>query len=494
MAQEIELKLVVTTEAAAVLARDFVPAEGTDVVKQHAVYFDTPDHRLFEQGASLRIRRSGRKRVQTVKLDAAKGAGLFARPEWEQPVRSDVPVLDATTPIAAMLGEQADMLAPVFTVAVERLRWLVETEEAAIELVLDRGSVTAEAQISHVCEVELELKRGDPAALFALARRIGAIVPVRLGVLTKSERGYALLAAAVDGSGPDAVKAGPVSLDRAMTTADAFQAIVRACLRQYRLNETILLETRAPEALHQARVALRRLRSALRIFTPLVGKSDAARFSGELRWLAQVMGTARDLDVLAKTAAAADISDIARDRIATARHTAYDAVEAALQSPRVLTTMLDLMAWTTVGLWLTAADRETVRTMPARRFAAKALRRRRKAVKTGGTSLKALPDEDRHAVRKAAKTLRYAAEFFAGLFDGGQQRRRHAAFVSALEKLQDRLGTMNDVATRPALLARLDLCDTNDAGVLLAPRRPRKRARAAARAHDALLARKRFWR
>lgn len=489
MAQEVELKLVLAAEDADTLAANLFAEDAAKPAKMHAIYFDTPDHDLAVQGASLRIRRTGRKRIQTVKVNGAKGAGLFARPEWEQPVADDQPVLDDTTPIAALLGGAVDRLAPVFVVVTERRTLMIEDADAEIELVLDRGAVSMGDRRSVVCEVELELKRGDPAALFGLARRIAGIVPMRLGVLTKSERGYNLLAAA-----PMAFKAEPLALRADLSTVDALQAIMRACLRQYRLNETILLERRAPEALHQARVALRRLRSALGIFRRVLGKRDSARFRADLGWLAQVLGHARDLDVLVAAAADKPGPGVVFDALEVARDDAYAAVGETLASPRALTMMLDLAEWLATGDWATAAQTQALREMPARQFAADALRRRRKAIKTGGKSLKTLRDAQRHEVRKAAKTLRYSAEFFAGLFGGNAARRRHAKFLAALETLQDRLGALNDRATAPALLRSLGLMDSEGASALLDHRKRGKQIRAAAGAHEALLDRKPFWR
>ena len=192
MGEEIEMKLEMTPGDADSLEASGLLLGAPEIAEQRSVYFDTPDHALSKVGFSLRIRRWGKKCIQTIKADGTSAAGLFVRTEWEQPVKGEAPILDYTTPILTLLGDAADSIAPVFEVCVERRTWMIDEDGAKIELVLDRGEVVAGERRSPVCEVELELKDGDPDALFALARRIDAIAPARIGVLTKADRGYAL--------------------------------------------------------------------------------------------------------------------------------------------------------------------------------------------------------------------------------------------------------------------------------------------------------------
>ena len=97
-------------------------------------------------------------------------------------------------------------------------------------------------------------------------------------------------------------------------------------------------------------------------------------------------------------------------------------------------------------------------------------------------------------MRKAAKKLRYATEFFAGLYDQKREKRRHKRFVSALETLQDRLGVLNDHAGTPELLGRLGLAGEPDAAALVGKGPDPRLVEAAAEDYDALVDAKRFWR
>lgn len=484
MADETELKLeLVPAAAAMLLASDLLPAARSSGRLQ-AIYFDTVDHRLAKAGLSLRIRRSGRRRVQTVKADGGMAAGLFARREWERTVADDVPVIGDATPIPALLGADMALVVPVFVVKVVRTTWDIVDGDTRIELVLDQGQVIVGARQAPVCEIELELKAGDPAALFHHARRIAERVPMRLGVLSKAERGYALAGPAAGAFG-----AVPIALPVDSDTAQAFRPVVLAGLRQFRLNEPLVADGGA-EAVHQARVALRRVRSAFRLFAPIVGDGAGVALRRELRWLTAELGKVRDLDVVLAHPGAGT----AGDRLRAERAVALDHLVAVLDSARVRTLLFDLAQWISDGGWLRRPDGEGVRDGPARSHAIVMLDRYRRKVKRGGRDLARIDDDARHALRKDARTLRHAAEFFAGLFPSKRGMRRHRRFVRRLEALQDRLGLLNDQATMPGVLARIGIAEGPEASALLAGGGGRRRVRAAAEAWDAVMAAKRFWR
>lgn len=483
MADEVELKLEIASEDAGKFEASGLVAGAPKKMRQISTYFDTPDHDVANAGFSLRIRRSGKKRVQTIKADGDSAAGLFIRSEWERATENDTPILDYATPLPSLLGDKIDAIAPAFEVEIDRQSWVIDEGGATIELVLDRGEVVVGERRSPVCEIELELKSGDPAALFAFARRIDAVVPIRLGVLSKSERGYRLTGAA-----PARVTAEAVILAGDTTAAQALGQIMQSCIRQLRLNEAVLLANRNAEALHQARVALRRLRSAFSIFKPMIGDAGID-LRTELRWLASELGKARDLDVLLKRAEGGPL----HDRIATMREAAYDDVCEILSSARARLLIFDVTAWVAAADWSRTAGGEREGDRAARNFAARALHRYRRKVKRKGRNLFGLDDDARHEVRKSAKKLRYAAEFFIGLFERKGEERRYKRFVKALEELQDQLGALNDLAAAPAVLARLGITESSGAAELMAHGKKGRLIEAAADAHADFVDAKRFW-
>ncbi|TVV73855.1 CYTH and CHAD domain-containing protein [Sphingomonas solaris] len=485
---ETELKLSATPEAIATLLADATAfGDGATKTRQVSTYFDTDALALHEAGLSLRVRRIGDRRVQTVKAESATAASLFAREEAERDVTGDEPELGSgTIPLAPAEGRWPMPVAPVFATEIERTKIVHATDGSRIELVADSGRVVAGGREEAISEIELELLDGDRRALFALARRLAKLAPLRLGVRSKSERGYGLLA---DRRGKSD-KAEPVRLGDDMDAATAFEAIAGACLRHFRLNEDRLLDTGRAEPLHQARVALRRLRSALTIFGDMLAGPERDRLRDELRWISSLLGEVRNIDVLIPQidhAPTVTLLDEARVR-------ALAEVRDALESTRMRTLILDLLEWITVGEWRDDEDRAALRETPARIYAHDVLDGLRRRLKRRGRQLGKQTEEQRHAVRITGKKLRYAGEFFASLFPGKKAARRRDGFLGAIEELQTALGELNDLASGRELLARLGIAD----GETLLREGKRKETKKlladAEAAYDAIVDGKRFWR
>ena len=479
MPVETELKLQLEPDAIPFLEASDLLGKAAPMVRQRSLYFDTPDQKLRAQAMSLRIRRAGRSRTQTLKGCEGQAAGLFERSEWEMPVKDDQPKVEGLKPLIDALGKEVNGLGVIFEVRNERRTWHLRSGGSDVELVLDHGAAVVAGRTSAINEMELELKSGQPADLFRLARQIDAIVPVRLGVQSKAERGYDLL-----GPARTAFKAEALSLAKDASVADAFRAIVHGCLRQYRLNETLFLEAPNPAALHQARVGLRRLRSAFTIFKPVLERARAERFKTRLRDLSAVLGDARNLDVLKEK----PLPPAALSRIEEARQAAYEKVERRLHAAESRALMLDLIEWLGEDGWFAnheLADR------PAIGFAEDRLGRLRRRIKKDGRHLARGSDSERHEVRKDAKKLRYASEFFAHLFDTPKQQRRHGKFLKTMEKLQDDLGALNDLATADEIIDKLGI-DKSSTQHIHADRHAL--IRHASKAWQDLIDLKRFWR
>ena len=483
MEKEIELKLEMTGESADQIEASGLLVGEPKITQQKSIYFDTPDGKLRKAGLSLRIRQSDGKRIQTVKANRGSAAGLFARSEWEQSVNDDVPILDDSAPIRALLGEATDDITSIFEVRIDRYTWLMNEGGTLIELVMDRGEAVVCERRSSICEIELELKSGALAALFSLARKIDTAAPARLGVLTKAERGHRLTRPL-----ETVAKAEPVELADHISTEEAFRTVVNSCIRHFRLNEAIFLEDRNAAALHQSRVAIRRLRSAFSVFKPMIGNAGA-EFGEGFRWLASELGDARNLDVLLERARPGQL----RDRIVVAREIAYDRVCEVLSSPRVRLLMLDLAEWVAGDTWTGSVAGDAGGDRSAHKFAIKALNRFHRKVKKEGLDLAEADDGVRHELRKDAKKLRYAAEFFASLFERKGEKRRYKRFVRALQALQDQLGLLNDLAAAPAVLEKLGMTNEDDARELLGSSTKKNLLRTAEEAHSELIDIKRFW-
>ncbi|MGR4865583.1 CYTH and CHAD domain-containing protein [Caulobacter sp. LARHSG274] len=481
MDHEIELKFLVAPEAASeILAR----LPGQEAVRQlNATYFDTADHALRQAGFGLRIRDGEDGRKQTLK--SASSGGVFARGEWESAVAGSEPdraLLDKT-PAAKVIDGGA--LAPVFATDVRRVTRLVERDGATIEAALDQGELRADANRAPISELELELKSGPPRALFDLARDLAEHAPLRLSLVSKAERGYALAL----GEGDD--RRGEPVLDPAATTGEALQALGRAALGRLCAAAEALRARPGPERVHKLRVAARRFRALLSTFKALAGDPAARQVKAELKWLADELGTARNLDVFiadvwrpaaegqgAPEPAGAEPDPAAQDEalalaafgkaLLAAQTEAYARAEAAVDSARFRALAIDAAAWLEAGPWTTDRRLAKRRDKPAAVFAAKALDKRRRRIRKDGRDLAGLSPEDRHHLRIRGKKLRYAVEDLGGLFP--DHPKRLARFVEATKHLQDALGLLNDLAVREALARDVALACENPQAAFAAGR------------------------
>lgn len=260
-----------------------------------------------------------------------------------------------------------------------------------------------------------------------------------------------------------------------MTAAQALRAIIGTCAADFDADLARLMICDDPEAPHGARVALRRLRSALAGFANIIDPAVLAASKADAKALFHLLGPLRDADVLAGTLAgalsgAADHPSralVASQRRAEAR--AGLTARGAGQFAASLQASFATKAWQRAG-----RKPRKWRRGSARRQALRALDRAWRPCVRHGTSLARMSEPDRHAFRKDMKTLRYLGEFFGPLWPKKAQSR----FFGRLENLQNTLGTLNDLA----IAAR-----SNDADAAL-------KARTATRAAAALRQAEASWR
>lgn len=453
VSEEIELKLSLAPEAlAGVLASAPLARRGIRFGRPRQMvtsYYDTAKGALHRKGVFLRIREQGRRIEQTVKT-AGEGGVLSRRGEWTWPLKTPQPDLDlaATTGLKPLERRaRKGGLVKRFASEIARRIAMVETPEATLELALDDGVVRAGRRSVPLLELEIEVKRGDPMAVFALARELIALPGVTIGFATKASRGFELASGA-------AARAHPAiqpELDEAMEVHEAARSILNAAAAHAAANLQLLAATGAPEAVHQSRVALRRLRAALVLLKEAIPPERRHHLRREAGWLAAELGAARDFDVLALGALkkAAPPPDIAPAfarlvrRVETARRAARAAARAAAVSTRAQSLLLDLSE--TAALLTPLEGGHSLKEL-----ASASLARRYEAVRTAGEGVETMDVEARHHLRLTLKKLRYAADFFAPLYP----RKAAKNEIKALGRLQDALGAFNDAAVAPMLAAK----------------------------------------
>ncbi|HEY1412651.1 MAG TPA: CHAD domain-containing protein [Rhodopila sp.] len=447
--REIELKLTVPAASVdALLAHPVLQAAAPpDRRREVTVYFDTPDQALAQHGMSLRIRHRNDRRIQTLKLD--RGAGVAAdRGEWEWPVEQDEPDLHLLrrTPAADKLPRRTG-LAPVVTSEIDRtVRLLKLPDSTVIEAAFDEGVIAAGDTRQPVRELELELREGDPAALYRLALQLHSDIPLTVESESKAARGDRLRS----GAKPAAHRTEAVELEPTASAALAFRRILSAELGHLLANRPAARAGDA-EGVHQMRVAVRRLRAALTLFQPHLEPHTAALFQDELRRLGRVFGEARDWDVfclqtLPETLEAADAAgwrDLLLEPATEAREIAHRRFEEQLEAPSFTALVLGLAAWAEQRNLLGDAELDR----PIKDVCAGLLDRLARKVERRGRHIAHRSDAERHALRKSLKKLRYGIEYLQAVFSSKPVH----AYLHGCKDLQQSLGDMNDAVTATAL-------------------------------------------
>lgn len=466
---EVELKLLVN-EADLVKLGKLPVLEAVSVGKPSTeqllnMYFDTPELDMHRAEMSLRVRHVDGRRVQTLKAANRVSGGLHQREEWESEIDDDRPDLSA---LRELVGKQsscaellaapglADRLQPIFTTKSERtVRQLRLRTGEEVEMAIDRGTIEHEQGSEALTEVELELKSGVATHLYVFALELLEAIPMRIGTQSKAERGYALLH-------PDSkrvVKAAKVQLRSSMTVEEAFEAVVANCMQQVQGNMEGVTHGIDPESVHQMRVGLRRLRSALDLFEDAI--ECPAVLQEEWRWLATQLGAARDWEVLAESTVQhvegglpsdIDVAKLKDTALAQARKNREAAAE-AVNSPRHTRLQLQFAEWMVGKGWRSSLPdtSASVFNLPLKKFAKQVLKHGEARLLKRGKRLKDNEPESRHRVRIAGKKVRYATEFFETLYPKGKVKE----YVSSLSDLQQELGWLNDAAVAIDLLREL---------------------------------------
>ena len=462
---ETEVKLA-TTAAGLVQALEWPPfAAGTGTGSRllRSIYFDTANRDLLAQGIVLRIRTSDNADpVLTLKQPAHGRHGPFHRLESEVPAPGMTPMLalfgpDIAAELLGITGGQP--LEAQFETRVTRQTRHITSGGAEIEAAFDNGVVVLpEVKELPLCEIELELKSGDAGSLYDLARAAVDALPLTLDVASKSQKGFQLKS----GKPPSAEKSAALDLDRSAAFEQMMIRVLSSSTLQFISNWAPLHQTDEAEPIHQMRVSLRRMRTALKIFGHVLHFSEFGELRAEAKRLATALGKARALDAFRDNAKKAPLTSAVRaagcealmKRIEQHRKPAYAAARALIASKATTDFVLRIESILARHAWrddsnITGHD---LLDETARSFAAATLERLRRRVLKRGRKLRKRSEEERHSLRIALKDLRYTMEFSAGLFGHSRRLQR---WLSKVAVLQDVLGARNDAMSTAQLLQDL---------------------------------------
>jgi CHAD domain-containing protein len=410
----------------------------------HTVYYDTPDLRLARWGCSLRFRGG---EGWTLKIPVPRRSAVLVREEHAFPGDENaVPAgaLDLAT--AYLRGVTPSPVIELRTLRTSR-RVSGGGDDLAEVVEDDVRVVDGSRVVRRFRQLEIELAQSAPDELLPVFEKLlrdegaGKSDPVPKNVRAL---GADACAAEIDVRGPG----------RGARLGEVVRAAFAASVERFvRYDATLRLAADAP-AVHDARVCIRRLRSDLRTFLPLLDARWSCELRERLRWAQDVLSAARDADVAIESVRSASAALPESDRrmvedvlapMRAARERAYDVVREMLRDPRYVPLLVSLVD---------AAKRPPLN-QQADEPAAGAIA---KVLHDGWTTLRkrvrkrARPPSDRdlHAIRIAAKRVRYAAEAIAPVAG-----RRAERFGRETERLQAVLGEQHDAVLAGARLRSL---------------------------------------
>jgi len=435
--------------------------------RMRVVYYDTPDLRLARWGASLR-HRSGEG--WTVKLPAGREGAMLVRGEHVFPGNGRKPPREAVDLVRAFV--RGGQLSPV--VRMRTLRRPVELRDLGgaplAEIVDDEVQVLDGSRISsRFREVEVEL--AEAATTGVLERVLERLRRAGAETSDPTPKYLRALAGRESQLGPELALP---ELDRhASVEALLRHDLASGAMRLFRHDAAVRVGE-DPEAVHQARVATRRLRSTLRTFQGLLELEWTTRLRDELRWLADLLGAVRDADVLlarfqGHLAALPEADATAGQRLLRSlverREADRERLLGAMGEPRYATLLDDLVAAAAAPALLPGADQPADEVMPT--LVAKPWRKLSKTVRSAGPDP---ADEELHQIRIRAKRARYAAEAVEPVIG-----RPAEGFADAAADLQDVLGDHHDAVVGEAWLREAARSARRDealvAGLLVAAER-----------------------
>ena len=289
MTTEVELKFLANRDLSTDLAQLLVTYTLLSHTDRHLanVYFDTEDRRLRSWQCGLRIRTQDGQHEQTIKCRGQTIGGLHQRPEYNLPLDGEWPQLAAFPaeiwPPDIDLGALQRDIRPQFRTDFRRQAWrLLLADGTEIELAFDQGFIEASGLQEPLCELELELITGDALSLFNVARDLLALGNLRLGSISKAQRGYRLAGLTPE---PEVQRMGFVPVSETMQVVDGLFAVFGFAFNHWQYHEQLFLEQPSLGALTQLRNGVALLQQTQQFFADLLVQMAPRRWQDELSWL-----------------------------------------------------------------------------------------------------------------------------------------------------------------------------------------------------------------
>tara|TARA_R110001606_G_scaffold395664_2_gene568405 strand:+ start:19531 stop:20412 length:882 start_codon:yes stop_codon:yes gene_type:complete len=231
----------------------------------------------------------------------------------------------------------------------------------------------------------------------------------------------------------------------------AFRHILLQELKSINQWRKVAIKAKDPEGVHQIRISLRRIRTALQVFKPIINTKFSQTLTKKLKTCATVLDDARDLDVYILMHFADDTESTIKSAVISKRNKAYLRVKKLLKSKQFNKLIRSSKKWVKTGQWQKRVLRDKKLNNSLKSFAFDTLGAMTNVIIIKGLHPEQLDDLALHKLRIDCKKLRYTTEFFISLYDETMIK----AFIDKLKQLQDSLGDIHDCFIQKKLHLRL---------------------------------------
>ena len=436
---EVELKFQLP-ESKKKSVQQYLKKHKAQQIHLQAKYYDTPDRLLAKNGMALRLRKENDLWVQTFK---AAGQSHLHRveeevflgkcdqePDLNLELYQDNKVV--TDLLNTALGKEAKKLSLQFETDVQRTYHVFEADNTAIEVCLDDGVVKTATAQSIICEVEFELKQGAVKTLIQFAQQWINRYTLWLDVRSKAERGNLL---ALGQAASPAVHAKALTLNKDITAEQALRKIVENCLGQFLPNMAAIADGVAEaEHIHQARVSLRRLRSALKHFSSWSNEVNPL-WEEQIAELFRQLGDTRDEDAIRTEVLPIIKQHGSPELLLPVSAQPLKELSILFTSSDTIKLLLDLLAFAY------SEEDSKNKTGGLKKHIKKSLHKLHHKVISNAEHFSELEVTQQHKIRKTAKQLRYCVEFISSLYSDKKVQQ----YLKQLQPVQNTLGQYNDL-------------------------------------------------
>lgn len=437
---EVELKFQLP-ESKKKSVRNALNKKKAQQIRLQAKYYDTPDRLLAQHGIAIRLRQEGDTWVQTFK---ASGKSQLHRMEEEVNLgrvehepELDLNYFQDNTQVMGLikniLGSSADTLQLQFQTDVLRTYHVFHYQNSKIECCLDEGEIRSSNHKTKICEIEFELKQGSVQDLIEMSYSWLTQYQLWLDVRSKAERGNLLV---LNIAASSATKAKPLFLTEKMHPEQALQQMVANCLDQILPNIAVIMDNVASaEHIHQTRIGLRRLRTALKHFGHWSDQTQA-HWGDELTQHFNTLALSRDRDAV-RSDIIPFIEQASEFELDFSFPNGPDTDLAKyFQQANLNKLILELLAFS-----LQQNNEQKKRKSILKTKVNKTLDQLSQKILTEANEFLFLKLEERHRVRKRIKQLRYCIDFVRSLYDDEAVKK----CLRKLQPIQDELGLYQDL-------------------------------------------------